>query len=93
MHFTSELQTPITFLFFNENVKCDFAFSQLECEEYFGHQNHLGFLKQFDFAFSAPPFSEGETLHVVYKKYKIKRKLLIYVYERVYSHFHIRIFT
>ena len=27
MLFTSELQTPITFLFVNENIKCDDAFS------------------------------------------------------------------
>ena len=31
-------------------------------------------LKFFVFAFSAPPFSVGETLHVAYKKYKIKGK-------------------
>ena len=34
----------------------------------------FGFAKIFHFAFSAPPFSVGETLHVAYKKYKIKRK-------------------
>ena len=56
MHFTSEPQTPITFLFVNENIKCD-----------------MHFLSQ-NFAFSAPAFSVGETLHVAYKKYKIKRK-------------------
>ena len=27
MHFTSELQTPITFLFVNENIKRGYAFS------------------------------------------------------------------
>ena len=27
MHFTSELQTPITFLFVNKNIKCGYAFS------------------------------------------------------------------
>ena len=27
MHFTPELQTPITFLFVNENIKCGYAFS------------------------------------------------------------------
>ena len=30
MHFTSELQTPITFLFVNEHTKCGYAFSLLE---------------------------------------------------------------
>ena len=30
MHFTSELQTPITFLFVNENIKCG-----LEHDDYF----------------------------------------------------------
>ena len=33
----------------------------------------FGLLKFFIFAFSAPPFSVGETLHAAYKKYKIKR--------------------
>ena len=33
---TSELQTPITFLFVNENIKCGYAFSYLEHKEYFG---------------------------------------------------------
>ena len=27
IHFTSELQMPITFLFVNENIKCGYAFS------------------------------------------------------------------
>ena len=30
------------------------------------------------FAFSAPLFSVGETLHVTYKKYKIKRKFTFF---------------
>ena len=50
MHFTSELQTPIAFLFANENIKCGI----------FWYQNYLGLLKFFVFAFSAPPFSVGE---------------------------------
>ena len=33
---TSVLQTPITFLFVNENIKCGYAVSKLEHEEYFG---------------------------------------------------------
>ena len=33
---TSELQTPITFLFVNKNIKCGYAFSYLEHEKYFG---------------------------------------------------------
>ena len=41
-------------------------------------QNYLGLLKKFVFAFSAPPFSVDETLHVAYKKYKIKRKLTFF---------------
>ena len=32
------------------------------------------FVFAYFFSFSAPPFSVGETLHVAYKKYKIKRK-------------------
>ena len=27
-------------------------------------------------AFSAPPFSVGETLHIAYQKYKIKKEIL-----------------
>ena len=34
-HFTSELQTPITFFFVNENIMCGYAFS-LERNKYFG---------------------------------------------------------
>ena len=36
MLFTSELQTPITFLFVNENVKCGYSFALLELDESFG---------------------------------------------------------
>ena len=36
MHFTSEFQTPITFLFVNESIKCGYAFSYLEGYIYFG---------------------------------------------------------
>ena len=36
MHYTSELQTPIAFLFVNVNIKCEYAFSKLERDEYFG---------------------------------------------------------
>ena len=39
----------------------------------------MGLLKIFVFAFSAPPFSVGETLHVAYKKYNIKRKFAFMV--------------
>ena len=34
----------------------------------------FGFAKKIVFAFTAPPFSVDETLHVAYQKYKIKRK-------------------
>ena len=34
-HFTSELQTPITFLFVNEIIMCGYAFSYLERDKYF----------------------------------------------------------
>ena len=37
-----------------------------------------GFVKNFVFAFSAPPISVGETLHVAYKNYKIKRKFTFF---------------
>ena len=73
MHFTSELQTPITFLFVNENIKCEYACSYFEHYKYFGTK--LVEFALFFFAFSAPPFSVEETLHVAYKNYKIKRKL------------------
>ena len=90
MHFTSERQTPITFLFVNENIKCGYAFAYLEHNEYFGTKICLGFLKHFVFAFSAPTFSIGETLHVAYNKYKINKilffcKYQIYLIECVYS--------
>ena len=39
----------------------------------------FGFAKFFVFAFSAPTFSVGETLHVAYKKHKIKRKFTFFV--------------
>ena len=40
--------------------------------------NYLGLLKFFVFPFSAPPFSVVETLHVAYKKYKIKRTFTLF---------------
>ena len=43
----------------------------------FWYQNYLGLLKIFVFAFSVPPFSMHETLHVIYKKYEIKNKCLV----------------
>ena len=62
MHFTSEPQAPITFLFVNEKHQVRVCV--------FLDQNYLGLLKIFVFAFSAPPFSVGETLHVAYKSIK-----------------------
>ena len=53
---TSELQTPITFLFVDKNMKCGYAFSQLEHKEYFGTKL-FGFAKIFGFSFFAPPLS------------------------------------
>ena len=44
----------------------------------FWYQNDLGLLNYFVFAFSAIPFSVGETLYVAYKKYKIKRKFTLF---------------
>ena len=75
MHFTSELQTPITFLFVQENIKRVYSFFLVRTWPIFWYQNNLGLLKNFGFAFSAPPFSVTEPLHVAYKKYKIKRKI------------------
>ena len=68
MLFTSELQTPITFLFVNENIKCWYSFSKLE------HANILvtklfGFAKKNVFAFSAPPSSVRGALRNVIKIY------------------------
>ena len=50
----------------------------------FWYQNYLGLLKYFVFAFSTPPFSVGETLHVAYKKYKIKRKFTFFLVNTKY---------
>ena len=41
-------------------------------------QKLFGLAKKFVCAFSASPFSVGETLHVAYKKYKIKRKFTFF---------------
>ena len=41
--------------------------------------NLCGFAKKLFFAFSGPAFSVGETLHVAYKKYKIKRKFSFFL--------------
>ena len=81
IHFTSELQTPITFLFVNQNTKtlvwaCIFL---VRTWQIFWYQNYLGLLKNFVFVFSAPPFPVCETLHVAYKKYKIKREFTFFV--------------
>ena len=38
----------------------------------------FGFAKMFRFAFSTPPFSVREILHVAYKKYKIKSKFTFF---------------
>ena len=63
-HFISELQTSsVSMRFLNQ-----------ERDENFWCKHFLGLLKFFDSAFSAPPFSVREILHVAYKKYKIKRK-------------------
>ena len=67
MHFTSEHQTPIAFLFVNESIKIGYAFSYLERDEYFG------IMLKIRFAFSAPPFTAGEILHVAYKNIKEKK--------------------
>ena len=60
MHFTSELQKPRTFSFVSENIK-------IERGDYLGTKNYSGLLNYFVFAFSVPPFSVGETLHLAYK--------------------------
>ena len=67
MHFTSELQTPITSLFVNKTSSVGMYFLVRMCR-IFWHQNNLGVLKKIIFAFSAPPFSVGGTLHEAYKK-------------------------
>ena len=46
---TSELQTPITFLFVNENIKCGYVFPLLD--------EKFGFAKFFRFSSFAPPSS------------------------------------
>ena len=38
----------------------------------------FGIDKKIVFALSAPPFSVGETLHVAYQRYKIKRKFTFF---------------
>ena len=52
---------------------CVYIFLARTCQ-IFWYQNYLGLLKFFVFAFSAPPFSVRERLHVAYTKYEIKRK-------------------
>ena len=47
-HFTSELQMTITFLFVNENIKCGYAFSLLECDDILVPKL-LGFAEKFSF--------------------------------------------
>ena len=44
----------------------------------------FGFAESFRFSFSAHHFSVGETLHVVYKKYKIKRKFTFFGKYQIY---------
>ena len=78
MHLTSELQTPITFFFVNDNIKCEYAFSSLERDECYG-TNIIWVCKKFLFAFWAPPFSVNETLLVAYNKYRIKRKFTLFL--------------
>ena len=51
----------------------------------FLYQNYFGLLFYFRFCILAPPFSMGETLHVVYKKYKIKRKIHFSVNTKYYT--------
>ena len=65
----------IIFLFVNENIKYGNAFYFLSLFM----TNILvpklfGFAKTIVYAFSATPFSMGETLHIAYKKYKINYK-------------------
>ena len=57
MQLTSNVQTPITFLFVNTIIKCGQSFSKLE------HEEHCS-----DFAFSAPPasVSSNEAMHEAY---------------------------
>ena len=45
----------------------------------------FGFAKKIRFGFSAPPFSVGETFHVAFKKYQIKRKFTFSGKCQVYS--------
>ena len=69
--FTSELQTPIPFLFVTENSKCGCAFSQYNVNILVAKL--FGFAKKF-----GSPFTVGEPLHVAFKKYKIKRKFTFF---------------
>ena len=55
MQFTSKVQTPITFLFGLKNIRGTFWY-----------QNNLDLLKIIDFAFSTPPASVSEAMHVTY---------------------------
>ena len=73
MHFISALQTPITYLFVNENIKCGYTFLSYNVTNILVPKL-FGIAKNFDFAFTAPSSSVGETLHVAYKKNKIKKK-------------------
>ena len=65
MQLTSKVQTPITFLFVNKNIKCGKSFSKLEHEE-FWYQINSDLLKFFGSEFSTPPASVSEAMHVTY---------------------------
>ena len=45
----------------------------------FWYQIYLGLLRTFIFAFSAPPFSVGETLHIAYKNFNRQNKFRSYL--------------
>ena len=76
MCLTSEIQTPITPLFINENIKCGYSFSLLERKEQCGSKIICVFKSFWFLHFHRLP-CELENARVLYK---IKRKESVTVF-------------
>ena len=74
MCLTSEIQTPITPLFMNENIKCGYSFSSLERKEQCGAKIICVFKNVWFLHFHRLP-RELENARVLYK---IKRKFAFF---------------
>ena len=74
MCLTSEIQTPITLLFMNENIKCGYSFSTLQRKEQCGTKIICVFKNFWFLHFHGLP-CELENARVLYI---IKKKLLFF---------------